>query len=803
MQTKTAFRVPKGTVALFSIAIAVCAAAWPGRACANSRWVNHVDPSIVGSIVHRDGELFMATSGGIVIYTPSSGQFEQFTNSTALPSNSLTSLVFDDGGDLWIGTQDVGVARVTLGPDGPVVRTFSPLGFPNQHITALDIWDGDIVYGTVEGAGKFEGGLPGPWYSEQQGLPSGQVNDVMVDGDIVWFATAAGAATLDRLGFITPVAEGPPDARSLAKSDDTVWIGSADGVWRKSATDTAWSQIGPAGYPIYSLFWDGATLWAGGTYFVYERDEGGDDWIDYDLRYDLRRWGLNNLRGEIRGLCRTPAGDVYAGGTATGAVKGFNLVRVDAAGNENFAPNAPGENRVQRLAYDVDGSLWISTFGFWVGKLMPSGQWVNYNRAIPASDSLTNQYQNLALLADLEGHKWFSTLTENLDNPKPMDELDDKLDANYSNDVWTRHPLGSGGGDTYGTLRPQRARLDPAGNRWFLADDAPDLGFDESWQGIHILSRDRSEWLQISPVTRPQMKGGDISHVQFRDDGTVFIAMRDYGVMSWYVGGSSYDWATLTSTVGDIWGGEMDASLTNDNQLGEAGKVSSIALRSDGVLWIGTDAGVYKHVPPVTFIRIADKLGSEVGLLSPKVEYIQLDHQENLWVATDLGLNRIAFEDDNDIQAYTTAPVWRRLNEAGVPYPTSVISQLAGERCMELLMHPDQDILYIATHGGVSILDVSPPSELATDLETVYLYPNPVDGGKGQNELKIGNVDGAVAIDVYNMEGNLVHSQTATQSGDVVWDLTTNSGFIVSSGTYMVRIDNGVGVVVLPIVVVR
>ena len=78
-----------------------------------------------------------------------------------------------------------------------------------------------------------------------------------------------------------------------------------------------------------------------------------------------------------------------------------------------------------------------------------------------------------------------------------------------------------------------------------------------------------------------------------------------------------------------------------------------------------------------------------------------------------------------------------------------------------------------------------------------------VDGGKGQNELKIGNVDLPVAIDVYNLEGNLVHSQTATQSGDVVWDLTTQSGFFVSSGTYLVRIDNGVSAVVLPIVVVR
>ena len=190
-------------------------------------------------------------------------------------------------------------------------------------------------------------------------------------------------------------------------------------------------------------------------------------------------------------------------------------------------------------------------------------------------------------------------------------------------------------------------------------------------------------------------------------------------------------------------------------------------------------------------------------MLSTKVEYIQLDHQNNLWVAMDSGLNRIAFENDNEIEAFTTAAVFQLLSEAGVSYPTSVISPIAGVPCMELMMHPDRDILYIATHGGLSVLDVTPQAIEATELDKVYLYPNPVDGGKGQNELMIGNVDAPVSIDIYNIEGNLVHSQTASGSGEVVWDLTTQSGFFVSSGVYFVRIDNGVSAVVKPVSIVR
>jgi len=790
------------TAVLLAVVITL---SWSGDAYSQYQWETHADASRVRGIVYRDGELFMATSGGILIYTLGSGQFEKITNTSGIPSNDLTCLSFDDAGDLWIGTRDVGVARVTMGPDGVTVRTFSPLGFPNLNITSLDFWDGEVVYGTIDGAGKFEGGVPGPTFSSQKGLPSDIVNDVFADQDVVWFATEEGAAVLDRLGFITPVSGGPPVARVIEKSDDAMWVGTENGVRRMSLIDSTWSQIGPQATPIYSLFWDGQTMWAGGTYIVHEWDEGQSTWTDHSLRNNIRKFGIDQNRAELKGLCRTPGGDVFAGGESITYANGFHLVRVESPANESLISNGPGENRLLRLANDIDGSLWVTAKGFGVGKLTSSGQWVNYNRSIPESDSLSNLFTNIALLVDQDGHKWFSSQTDNEASPKLLDELDDKTNADYSDDEWTRHPLGSGGGDTYGTLRPQRARLDPSGNRWFLADDAPDMPFlPESWRGVHILSRDKTEWLQISPVTETRLKGGNVIDVAFREDGTVFLALYNYGVQTWYTGG--YDWLTLKDPANDLWGGyggEMDASVDDSFTLGRADEVRSVILRSDGVLWIGTDAGVFKHTPPLAYNLFGAKLGNEVGLLSPSVQYLELDHQENLWVATDMGLNRIAREDDNDITAYTTAATYQLLQEAGVPYLLSVISPLAGPECLEMLMHPSLDLLYAATNGGLSIIDITPRAQQATNLEGVYLYPNPIDGSRGHSELKIDRVDLPVSIDIYNVEGNLVHSQTASQSGDVVWDLTTQSGFYVASGVYFVRVDNGVSAKVFSVAVIR
>jgi hypothetical protein len=37
----------------------------------------------------------------------------------------------------------------------------------------------------------------------------------------------------------------------------------------------------------------------------------------------------------------------------------------------------------------------------------------------------------------------------------------------------------------------------------------------------------------------------------------------------------------------------------------------------------------------------------------------------------------------------------------------------------------------------------------------------------------------------------------------VIWDLTTNSGFVVGSGKYLIRISSAAGAVIRPVAVLR
>ena len=118
-----------------------------------------------------------------------------------------------------------------------------------------------------------------------------------------------------------------------------------------------------------------------------------------------------------------------------------------------------------------------------------------------------------------------------------------------------------------------------------------------------------------------------------------------------------------------------------------------------------------------------------------------------------------------------------------------MISPLVNANCFSLALDPVSDRLYIGTEGGISFFDFAKGGQADVDPCVAYVYPNPVLGERGDEELRIENIESPVSVDVYNIEGELVHSGTASQAGDVVWDLTTKEGILVASGVYLVRIS--------------
>jgi hypothetical protein len=277
--------------------------------------------------------------------------------------------------------------------------------------------------------------------------------------------------------------------------------------------------------------------------------------------------------------------------------------------------------------------------------------------------------------------------------------------------------------------------------------------------------------------------------------GFAYVGFVSDGVYAWGHGG--YDWPTLTNFAPDTW-----SLIVPKDELPSNAKLARLALRSDHRLWIATDAGLFYYEPgPRETFEVPVYSGIGPGIINADVWDILLDHDENLWVASRVGLNRIARDDDNDIEAFMTTAAFVGLS--GLRYPLDVISPLANSFCKSLAIHATDDILYIGTLGGVTIHDFSAPPPTPTDLSRVYVYPNPLYGSRGHDALKIANLTGPVTVEIYNLEGELVDTRVATADGDVVWDLRTRDGFSTGSGNYIVRVVGAAGSVQLPIAVIR
>lgn len=141
-------------------------AVWNGRAWKNYGIMDgplgeHVtalatDPS--------SGDVWMATNGGLSRYQIKSDTWRHFTRAQGLPSDQISALAFDELGDIYVGTQNDGLA---------IAKSFED--YANWNVIA--------------------GATSLPLAPEGAGLPSNRINDVLVsDDDKIWVATPTGAA---------------------------------------------------------------------------------------------------------------------------------------------------------------------------------------------------------------------------------------------------------------------------------------------------------------------------------------------------------------------------------------------------------------------------------------------------------------------------------------------------------------------------------------------------------------------------------------------------------------------------------
>jgi hypothetical protein len=750
-------------------------------------WKIFMDASSFSRITALGDSLWIGTRGGVLLFDTADSTFTRYQDGLELRSNDITAVTPDGRGSIWAATRAAGVARID-DPDGMVsVKEYTEAldGILSDSVTCLLRVEDDIYYGCAGGAAKFFNNIPAGEPVLTDSLSGIRVHDMAWDAstDLLWVASEDGVASYDRGTFeysFYPIGE----AVSVCAFEGGVYCVSGGDVLILDGG--AWTSLGGGLHMApFAVAAGGGSLFCSTPERVYAWN--GSFWASQDAA------GLKNLQSDnfrigwssnILGAFTVDGdGTPWVGGFFEAGFRGIYLAGYSGTGWGSFQPDGLSQNQIVAVDCDPDGNVWASTARFGITFRSTADEWNVYWRIrsdTGTDDALSYYINNLALLFDSRGYLWCNSLTYDLDRIDVGDPLD------TADDVWAHY---SAGGSTIASDRFLNALEDPAGNRWFLSDD---VEFENGMWGINIASAAADDWLTVDPSIYPQMEGGNIFDCAFDGQG-VYMAMRGYGVMYWRTGG--FDWPTLVSEAGDYW-----ITILDEEQLPST-DLWSIELGPDGSVWVGTSAGLVRYSQGVIDSFIVKTDADEQGLIGGTVYDLAFDGRGGLWAATSKGLNRIDPE-GRVTAAYTTALTWQ--NELSQVYSAAeVISPLPDPVCRALDYDISGGYLWIGTDNGLARFDANEPVEVTMPMSEMILYPNPLYGARGDDELMISRVSGRVDIRVFNLEGDLVHEAHGVAEGEVAWDLLTLNGYQVASGIYIVQVKGEGGTAMRKVAVIR
>ena len=357
------------------------------------------DASITAMSRTAQGDLLIAKNeNGALAYRH--GKFDVLASGADLPRSPLLALAQMPGGDLWMGTRDAGLFRVSGGETSSIRK-----GLPDAKINCL-LPDGDrgLWIGTDNGIVRWNG-----TEAASAGLPSGlkgfQALSMTRDRDgNLWIGTdargllrlnGAGLASLDEPG------EGPRQAVTAVFEDreGNLWTGGASGLERLRDSPFV-SYSAPEGLPSDGsnpVFVDAENrMW-------FPPVTGGLWWVKNGQSGRITQAGLeSDLIYSIAGR----ANELWVGRERGGLTR---LRRQDGPGAGSFSAetyttaNGLAQNSVYSVYQSRDGTVWAGTLSGGVSRLR-DGKFTTYTTATGLASNTV-----ASILETSDGTLWFAT----------------------------------------------------------------------------------------------------------------------------------------------------------------------------------------------------------------------------------------------------------------------------------------------------------------------------------------------------------------------------------------------------------
>ena len=732
-----------------------------------------------------DGDIWAATTGGVFSYSIEQESIVKYSNLDGLESVLLYAICADDKGQIIVGGAK-GILEV-LNISTGTWRQFYELegnSIADLFYTSDTLW---VAAGKGLAVYVWNGSdyLFKDYFLNFDELP-GEVYVVKEYANKIWLGTDVGLlsapADISRYTINDPALwtrYGKSDSllsdqiNALAVYKSELYVGTPEGL----------SRVASDGTMHLVQNWH---ISEGLDYMAVDNLFGGEDYLFASSSRFLYRYlstGSAYLKGfsyKINNMTMDLTGSVWVGIDGSG----FSAVDWDSP----KMLDGPRKNIFRNVLKSKDGEIWaisgkpggISGEGHYVYE---DSQWMSY---LYLGTNWGYLHNSASLYEDRFNNIWIGTwggglfvyrngiIAEHFHNYTTSGRVlitnSDTIEVQYFDENSTYPGYFAGVVDDPSYEIISAINEDNNGRIWFANYWANDdkLLASVPYTNDGFISLEQSDWIHFGKTDGIIATEGGISCIEFDDYGRVWIGTLQDGV---FVLDHNN---TLTNKSDDeIYHLDMIDNLYSST-------VYSIQTDHDGIVWIGTAAGLNSFDGVNVYKHVGDPDGVN-GPLENRINQIFVDDYNNKWFATSAGLS-----------------ILRSGNSAWEPGSwigfNTENSGLIDDDVYAIYVDAASAEALIGTNRGLSIYRGS-FAEIREDFNLTSSGPNPfiIDGNN--NLFTIKNLQDNSTVKIFTVNGRLVqeltsdkligNSQRMLDGSRAIWDGKDRNGSFVSSGIYL------------------
>lgn len=709
----------------------------------NMDWQSITNMNDVQDAAVYNEQLVVVSKGGAYIYDPENESLQKFTNTEGLKSVDLVEVEVDNYGNILFGSSKGHIQQYN-----PVNDLWYDIEFDGSVLNDFKIKEDTLWVASGSAVAVFL------WVHNQWQFSDAffnfpeiidAVNDIELYDNHVWLATNSG------------VLSAPSDFSSYALTDPQNWTLQTTSDGLKSNTILALSSYN-------------GKLWIGtGSGLQYFQN-------NILTNFDLLSREINILHAAENQLHIASGGSYYNyNGSTLSAQRNYsariNTLVIDtssilwiglaarglqnAQSNKIIAMDGPQKNNVRYIIKDTYGRIWASAGkykiirnegysvfenGYWTGHTFNGSRFYDLgNTGVIYQDS----YSNI----------WFGSWGGGIqifrndayvylhNHPNPGTRILTTFDTTYSQEISPIEEkytglLSNAPNNLEDYIVVTAFKEDPSGNMWIANSHSGNgnyLAVAPYKDGFIDVNAD---WVYFGTSDNISF-GTGIPALEVDDFGRIWIAAQDKGV---YI-------LDYNNTIANKLDDQLFLLDISDDLFSTS--INTLAKDNDGIMWIGSNAGLNSFDGANVYRHIGDEQGVD-GPINNAINQIVVDKFNNKWVATSGGLSIL-----KDGKSAFEPGAWISYNtdNSGL-IDNFIYSVYVDSKTSETLL---------GTDNGISVFKGS-FAEIKDNYSEVTGGPNPFVLSEN-NFFTIKYLKAYSSVKIFNINGTLIQTLTSDNAG--------------------------------------